>query len=1161
MRNTLRFLATALVAALLICAISVTASAATTKFTDVDDKDETLSEAVALLAHLDITKGTSETTFGTYENVTRQQMAAFIYRLMKKGKTMEGAGNSSAFTDLTDATYFGYVSWAAQTGIIKGISDTEFNPTGNITLQDAYTMLVRALKYDEEDLELVYPYSYIDIAESEDVALDANLDSKLDYLSTLTRGDVAILLYNAFFAETGVQVENSKVRPIGNADGSVEYVIETGVENLTLAEYVYDVEVGEFTVRATPKYCFNDSADKLDYEPTYELFDKDNLLLVAKEQGEPLSELYAEYEDMGLTGKADDHIMTTVKLYYTYETEDGVNKLDKIYFASNMLQTIETTDAKLTFKEPKNSNDYLTGTTNKDPEGYVTVNNEKIYFFDAPYSYIKPNYSVTDNEDQRYWLRNEKDVKFIDIMKLDNTEEDTFCYYITDTTADTPEAMFLAMPRVFAYGVYKMKFFDVDGDNVYEYLHYMPATFGMMDGDEDREFSEDMEGNAPLYERATGDVSEMDLDFVPTIYYNGATTKGASFFDGDFVIAYLNPAAGIIDVHAVVTPYKGYVSYVRKPNGYFKMDGKQFNIAYCYRTVENLNTGNPNGPKPNSFSYHSTADVESFAALTKADAIGEEFNIYAYNIAGRNNVLYYKHTGGKRLAFSADKLIIPLYDEENLSGGDYWTESKFDGKLGERSHYTKVLLGGKETFVPLATDEMYPKLQYNDGRYNMSTPSVIDPDVFAYLEKISTYEIGADGRYVIKPFLHAYDEDGDYIGVTRDATVLTEKENTQQFGNDLGDNYAGKIKKVTSTRFRLVDETGETLLGDVANGGTTVEYFTMTKNSVIIIKNVDTRNTVDPDDDVVEYLQFDVNNFGGETDEDVLLYNIQYVIKGDAGSSKRADLLVLYAEARDFEFAEKKVKDGYRIVSSYTPGTDEEGDYRNYYTLLNPFTGAFEEDVPGNDAVARADSLEDVFETGEIVEIKDNAVDESNEYLGKLDTADEETGLVWITEYDANDDYICVVPVAATAEACCVTGLNSIVETFEYAGEPLNYDGEAFITADGSTTLYYEITSDTVITVLTSDKAGREAFLEGKYALGDISILESAKKEFKCYNNKYPDSKGTFRTNYAPYVKAYVIADEAKDTEDMPIAEHIIVVVNGYDPYALLESKCDSCRD
>ena len=95
MRNLKRVLTIALAAVMLVAAMTVCVSAAGSKFTDVNAKDETLYDAVTLLEGLGIAKGTSETTFGTNENVTREQMAAFVYRLMKAGKSLEGGENNT----------------------------------------------------------------------------------------------------------------------------------------------------------------------------------------------------------------------------------------------------------------------------------------------------------------------------------------------------------------------------------------------------------------------------------------------------------------------------------------------------------------------------------------------------------------------------------------------------------------------------------------------------------------------------------------------------------------------------------------------------------------------------------------------------------------------------------------------------------------------------------------------------------------------------------------------------------------------------------------------------------------------------------------------------------------------------------------------------------
>ena len=208
MRN-FKFLATAIVAVMLACVLAV-ASFAATPFTDVDDKkNPALSDAVSLLNGLGVAKGTSETTFGTMELVTRQQMAAFVYRLMKEGKSLEGGSNQSPFTDLEDSTYFSYVSWANGMGIIKGTSATTFDPKGGITLQDAYTMIIRALGHEDDTYQ--YPFTYIDKAE--ELGLDKNLDSVINYTTKLTRGDVAVLPFSTAYSSMGERISSIVISP------------------------------------------------------------------------------------------------------------------------------------------------------------------------------------------------------------------------------------------------------------------------------------------------------------------------------------------------------------------------------------------------------------------------------------------------------------------------------------------------------------------------------------------------------------------------------------------------------------------------------------------------------------------------------------------------------------------------------------------------------------------------------------------------------------------------------------------------------------------------------------------------------------------------------------------------------------------------------------
>ena len=1160
MRN-FKFLATTVAAIMLAAVLAVASFAAITPFKDVDDKkNETLSEAVSLLNGLGVAKGTSETTFGTMEPVTRQQMAAFVYRLFRPGKDIEGGSNTTKFTDLTDSTYYGYISWAHATGVIKGTSETTFNPKGYIELQDAYTMIIRALGHEDETYN--YPYSYINKAE--ELGLDEGLDSVVTYTTKLTRGDIAIVLYNTFFAETGKEEVEQVERLIGNGE---KWVLEKKVYNPTVAEDIYDVEVGNFEVRATPKYAFNDSEGSDEYIPLCDDYETDMLHLVATDEDEALKEIYCEFAPTGLSGNADDYIMRGVEVFYTYEEKNGKKELEKVYFMNSAHKVLETTSATFSYVDGKDSGDYYyyTRGTQKDKysdyeklEGYLTVGNETIYLFDAPYTYLKPTYTPDMEEDERKVLRNEKNLKLVDIKCLD-MEKGTYSYYIDSTKPiDTPEDMMTNLLRVFSRGVYKLKFFDVDGDGIYEYAHYMPATYGFMDGDDGKYFSTAMDENKPVQKAQKG--TELDLSFVPTIYYNDANVSGMKFEDGDMVLAYLNPAANIVEVLNVIKPYTGYISQVRTEHGMVKIDSTTFQSAYVYRIVEEFDDDSSlyeqyhliSNSSHDFFTLPSFSSAHTFPALISQNSVGEAFDIYSLKINGWSPViLWYDHLDDASISFGLDELAIPVSDEDNKA--ETYTKSKFDAKKGDSVQYVRAYFNGTVSWIAIDEEEMYPELDagYEDGVYNLSAVTGQD-GYMAYVDKLCKVKTNSDGTYTLVPLLHALDEDGEYVGVNRDSTTLVEEDNNQQYGNDLDMEIEGYIKKIAGSRYELVDEAGDTLLGDPFDAnGETVNYFNMTASTRIIIKN-----TISGGEGEVEFLEYDATSFGGTSETP--LTNIQYILRGDPNSNTKADLVLLYAEAEDFEFEVKGIKNGWRVVSESEVAADSEGDYRNYYKLFNPYTGAVEEKIPGNEYEDKATNLPEALEPGTVIGIKNAMVKEDGDSLGVIDTS-EAAGLVYITEYDEADSYIGFVPVEAIVNAIddgtIASGddLENFVEDYRYYGDECSFDGEEFmLTVDSygdaiyETPLYYEITDETVISVLTSKDAGAKAFEQGEFKLADISAITNAGKEYRCYNEKVLNRKGNYGTEYAEYVKAYVYSSKYPKSEDeLPVAEFIVIVVNG----------------
>ncbi len=121
-------------------------------FTDVGDLSDESQTAIAQLADLGITQGTSDTTYSPADTVQRDHMALFISRLMNLMDPMEVDQNpygytpddvaelendvvGSPFTDLGSATKSAYdaITQLWELGVASGVSETSFNPSASIT--------------------------------------------------------------------------------------------------------------------------------------------------------------------------------------------------------------------------------------------------------------------------------------------------------------------------------------------------------------------------------------------------------------------------------------------------------------------------------------------------------------------------------------------------------------------------------------------------------------------------------------------------------------------------------------------------------------------------------------------------------------------------------------------------------------------------------------------------------------------------------------------------------------------------------------------------------------------------------------------------------------------------------------------------------------------
>ena len=138
-------------------------------FTDISGKSAEIQTAVNQLKQLGITTGTTATTFSPDDNVTREQMAMFVNRLLRK--TLPGPGGNSDDATAALGSYIvgnagdaynytdidgGSVTWEGHSSIVAlynlGVpghlkADTTFSPAGEINRGEMATWLTNALDH------------------------------------------------------------------------------------------------------------------------------------------------------------------------------------------------------------------------------------------------------------------------------------------------------------------------------------------------------------------------------------------------------------------------------------------------------------------------------------------------------------------------------------------------------------------------------------------------------------------------------------------------------------------------------------------------------------------------------------------------------------------------------------------------------------------------------------------------------------------------------------------------------------------------------------------------------------------------------------------------------------------------------------------------------
>lgn len=189
MKRVIRYLLVGLlIGVMLICPVF-----AVSAFPDVDE-NAAYAQAAEYLNEIGIMVGDNKGNFNPDKAVTRAEMATVICRML--GETESSTANGSTFADVPAGHWAsGYISQAASLGIVNGYGNGNFGPGDTVTYEQAVTMIVRALGYENEAGSAGgYPDGYLSIAQSIGLLNGVNAQKG----TPLDRKDVAIIVYNSY---------------------------------------------------------------------------------------------------------------------------------------------------------------------------------------------------------------------------------------------------------------------------------------------------------------------------------------------------------------------------------------------------------------------------------------------------------------------------------------------------------------------------------------------------------------------------------------------------------------------------------------------------------------------------------------------------------------------------------------------------------------------------------------------------------------------------------------------------------------------------------------------------------------------------------------------------------------------------------------------------
>lgn len=675
------------------------------------------------------------------EDVTRWQMALFVARLITaetEDSYWATTQNDSGFTDVAEFNgksdaVLGAISFASQKGIVNGIGGGLFDPEGGIEYRQAITMIVRALGYTYKASG--YPWSYI--TKARELGLLEGI-SGVGLEETITRGVVAQLLYNAFFAD---------------------------VDGKTVAGSVFNVGMTVVLLTASNNVVYEGNAAKVLRDNYVQFSELD-------EQGEPTGAKYhVSMLNFGLSTKAeaDAAVGTPYFVYYKDGCADIISAepLSKIFWnLGSEKQEIKTSTAgsnkyvtidgqKLQVVTSYNGLNRKQG-WNKDSAGtdqvkvykaygattysyntkYIVASNGDIYDITnpaTPYAYYSAVMDAYYRQDGAQW----KVFTDAEIQAL-----------LSSATTQTPG--FSQGANISAYT--KVVASDASMDGYYDRITVKEFSFGKITYNKHKDKQNKEYPDFTIAYAATAD-NQLDDKAVKAEFQKDYRWTGMAQKDipnGSYVLYYVDTINKEIDVLKVLSTTKGYIRGFDVTTNTIIVgeDQKAYTIGYNALSASPIKDKDFGGSNKN--------------LANNLNVVRPFMNQYATFVVVDNKVVYIENASSSTdyviidsfVSFEDDGIVAnawntvnDTYEQIKIASFNGWT-------IGGLDYYLYYLSGlfqnaqlnpAYQQIIPVSTYTLYQVVYQNNGVYNLTNALGGKPVNNISVNKYG-YIVGTDGK-------------------------------------------------------------------------------------------------------------------------------------------------------------------------------------------------------------------------------------------------------------------------------------------------------------------------------------------------------------------------------------------------------------------------------